>query len=237
MRRADRLFDIVQLLRGSDKPLTAVRIAQTLEVVPRTIYRDIAALQAARVPIEGAAGIGYIMRTGYDLPPLMFDGEEIEAIVLGARLVGRHGDSALSNAAASVLSKLSTMLPEHLSPSLHEVALHAPTPSESVEQRDQVERMVRQAMRSRSKLQLRYTDQHGTQTDRVIWPLGIAYFLQTTVVGGWCELRQGFRAFRTDRMIACMEFGETFDDASGKLRAACLAALSADKIAPFNDGE
>src|ERR1700691_6167527 len=114
MRRSDRLFDIIQRLRTARSPVTAAAIAVELEVTPRTIYRDIVALQASRVPIEGAAGIGYVLRRGFDLPPLMFTSEEIEAIAVGARLVARTGDPGLQDAADSVLSKVTVVLPEAL---------------------------------------------------------------------------------------------------------------------------
>src|SRR5580704_9423170 len=112
MRRADRLFEIIQYLRSAARPVTAAGLAETLEVTVRTIYRDIAALQARRVPIEGAPGIGYVLRRGYDLPPLMFTLEEVEAIVVAARLLRRTGDLGLQDAAASVLSKIGVVLPE-----------------------------------------------------------------------------------------------------------------------------
>src|SRR5580704_19601814 len=112
MRRADRLFDIIQVLRTASRPVTAAVLAAELEVTPRTVYRDIATLQARRVPIEGAPGLGYVLRRGFDLPPLMFTGEEVEAIVVAARLLRRTGDIGLQDAAASVLSKIGVVLPE-----------------------------------------------------------------------------------------------------------------------------
>src|SRR5215471_1661097 len=118
MRRADRLFDIVQTLRAAGRPLTAAALADQLEVTVRTIYRDIAALQASRVPIEGAAGVGYVLRRGYDLPPLMFTAEETDAIALGMRLLRRLRDPALHQAAASVLAKLVSVVPGSLKPNL-----------------------------------------------------------------------------------------------------------------------
>src|SRR5579864_3567889 len=114
LRRADRLFDILRILRGATRPVTAASIADELEVTVRTVYRDIATLQARRIPIEGAAGIGYVLRRGFDLPPLMFTLEEVEAIVVGARLVARTGDPGLQDAAESVLSKVTVVLPERL---------------------------------------------------------------------------------------------------------------------------
>ena len=114
LRRADRLFDIIQLLRTASRPVTAAALATKLEVTPRTIYRDVATLQARRVPIEGAPGLGYLLRRGFELPPLMFTREEIEAILVGARLLRRTGDVGLQDAAARVLSKVEVVLPEML---------------------------------------------------------------------------------------------------------------------------
>src|SRR6476660_7786918 len=114
MRRADRIFDIIQVLRAAKQPVTAAALAEELEVTVRTVYRDVATLQARRVPIEGAPGIGYVLRRGFDLPPLMFTTEEIEAIAVGARLVARTGDAALQIAADSVVSKVTVVLPEAL---------------------------------------------------------------------------------------------------------------------------
>src|ERR1700758_2914183 len=114
MRRADRLFDIIQRLRTARGPMTAAALAEELEVTTRTVYRDVAALQARRVPIEGEAGIGYVLRRGFDLPPLMFTLDEIEAIAVGARLVARTGDAGLQDAAESVLSKVTVVLPDVL---------------------------------------------------------------------------------------------------------------------------
>src|SRR5579864_5771530 len=199
MRRSDRLFDIIQRLRTARGPTTAASLAEELEVTVRTVYRDIATLQARRVPIEGAAGIGYMLRRGFDLPPLMFTTEEIEAIVVGARLVARTGDPSLQDAAESVLSKVTVVLPEALRAQLATAPFFvsgsgAPVP-ESVDLAT-----VRQAIRNERKLHICYTDENGIWTQRTIWPIAVAYYVQATLVGAWCELRQDYRHFRADRI-------------------------------------
>src|SRR5215813_570690 len=124
MRRADRLFDIIQVLRTATHPLTAAALAAELEVTPRTVYRDIATLQARRVPIEGAAGVGYVLRRGFDLPPLMFTIDEVEAIAVGARLVRRLKDPALQQAANAVLAKVSVVVPDGLRPHIADAHIY-----------------------------------------------------------------------------------------------------------------
>lgn len=223
MRRADRLFEIVQLLRSARGSVTARQIADALEVVPRTIYRDIAALQGARVPIDGEAGVGYILRSGYDLPPLMFEASEIEAIVLGARLVANRGDAELAKAAANVLAKVSTVMPERLSAQMASVELHAPRELRSPLRSEPFAPALRSAIRSCRKVGLSYRDQHDALTERVIWPLGLAYFVDTTLIMAWCEHRTAYRAFRIDRITSCAVLGSEFDPKGGTLLKEFLA--------------
>src|SRR6201989_122062 len=170
MRRSDRLFDIIQRLRIARHPLTAAALAEDLEVTVRTVYRDIATLQARRVPIEGAAGIGYVLRRGFDLPPLMFTIDEVEAIAVGARLVGRLKDPKLQEAARAVLAKVSVVVPERLRPH------HAGAPlylsramPPGAEGADLAE--IRPAIRDSRKLYIAYADERGRRTNRVIWPI------------------------------------------------------------------
>lgn len=216
MRRGDRLFEIIQLLRTATKPLTAADIATELEVTPRTIYRDMAALQARRVPIEGAAGLGYVLRRGFDLPPLMFTIEEVEAIIIGAQLVRRTGDSGLQDAAASVLSKVKSILPE----TLRQYSLGAPffvsgfgaQPSDIASLAE-----IRNAIRAARKLKISYEDEHGRQSQRIILPIAIAYYVQVTLIAAWCELRNDYRHFRTDRITAIEWRDETFSADQSRL--------------------
>jgi len=208
VRRADRLFQIIQLLRGRRRAVTARWLAEQLEVSERTIYRDVRDLVASGTPIEGAAGVGYSLRRGYDLPPLMFDSEEIEALVLGARVVAAFGDEKLARAARSIVSKVEAVLPKRLKPKLAESTLFVPRTGEAREEL----LAVRVAMQARQKLRIRYVKEDGDTTERVIRPLGAFFWGRRWTVTAWCELRDGFRNFRLDRMHDIEPTGETFVD-------------------------
>src|SRR5439155_22874299 len=202
MRRADRLFDIVQTLRAAGQPLTAAAMAEKLEVTARTIYRDIAALQGSRVPIEGAPGIGYVLRRGFDLPPLMFTTEEIDAIAVGVRLLRRLRDRKLQEAAESVLGKLSAVVPPPLQSPLVAAPLYVSDGS-APEVTGVDPSQLRSAIRETRKLAITYVDEEGRHTQRTIWPIAMAYYyLDVTLVGAWSELRNDFRHFRVDRILA-----------------------------------
>ncbi len=222
MRRADRLFDIIQLLRSATGPTTAATLAETLEVTVRTVYRDIATLQARRVPIEGAAGIGYVLRRGFDLPPLMFTIEEVDAIAVGARLVRRLRDKTMRTAADSVLAKLANVVPQALRGQLSDAAIYVSEGS-TAEPQGIDPAALREAIRSTRKLRITYANEQGTRTDRTIWPLGMAYYVDVTLVGAWCELRQDYRHFRIDRIVASTVLAETFPTGNGRLMAEWLA--------------
>ncbi|HTE38595.1 MAG TPA: YafY family protein, partial [Reyranella sp.] len=188
MRRSDRLFDIIQRLRTAGRPTTAAALAAELEVTPRTVYRDIATLQARRVPIEGAAGVGYVLRKGFDLPPLMFTIDEIEAIAVGARLVRRLKDPKLQEAANTVLAKVTVVVPERLRRHIADTPVYvSPGMVAEAEGADLAE--VRAAIRDSRKLYIAYADEQGRRTNRVIWPIAMAYYVDVTLVGAWCELR------------------------------------------------
>jgi predicted DNA-binding transcriptional regulator YafY len=209
MRRADRLFDIIQVLRTQTGPITAAALAGRLEVTIRTIYRDIATLQARRVPIEGEAGVGYMLRRGFDLPPLMFTVEEIEAIAVGAQMLRRTGDPGLQTAAETVLSKVSVALPDllgqHLARPPFFVSPHGAPPPPVADLSS-----IRTAIRDECKLRILYRDGNAERTERVIWPIAVAYYLEATLVGAWCELRQDFRHFRADRIEAVTVTADRF---------------------------
>lgn len=223
MRRADRLFDIIQALRRASGPLTAAQLAGQLEVTVRTVYRDIASLQASRVPIEGAAGLGYVLRQGFDLPPLMFTRDEIEAILVGARLIKRTGDPGLQAAAEGVLSKLSVALPAHLRDHLDLAPVYvSPAGAVTPQQADLTD--IRTAIRDRRKLRLSYVDVDGKATERVVLPLAIAYFVEATLLCGWCELRQGQRNFRLDRIRQMALLEDSFADDHARLMAEWLVS-------------
>jgi len=218
MRRADRLFDIIQTLRAAARPLTAAQLADQLEVTVRTVYRDIAALQASRVPIEGAAGIGYVLRRGFDLPPLMFTSDEIDAIAVGARHVRRLRDPKLQQAAESVLAKVTAVVPEMLRPHLSDPPFYVSEGSAPpITGADLAE--VRGAIHEARKMSIDYADEQGRRTRRTIWPIAMAYYVDVSLIGAWCELRNDFRSFRVDRILGSRLLDEHFSPEHGRLAA------------------
>jgi predicted DNA-binding transcriptional regulator YafY len=222
MRRADRLFDIIQRLRTARGPLTAAAIAAPLEVTVRTVYRDIATLQARRVPIEGAAGIGYVLRRGFDLPPLMFTAEELDAIVTGVRMVRRLRDPKLQQAADNVLAKVTTVLPDALRGHLLDAPVYVSNGSAAAA--DWVDLAeVRSAIHAARKLRIAYLDEAGRRTQRTIWPIAMAYYVDVTLIAAWCELRNDFRHFRVDRITRSTVLDERFEADHTKLLADWLA--------------
>lgn len=216
MRRADRLFRIIQLLRRHRRPVTGGRMAEELEVSLRTLYRDIADLLTDGVPIRGEAAVGYLLGEGYHLPPLMFKSDELEAIMLGLSWVSRRGDKALQIAAEDVVAKIGTVLPEALRPFFYDAPLFAPPKFGLAEDCVDVGQ-VRRAIRSQQKLDISYTDERGETTKRVIWPLAISYFDMQRIIVAWCELRQRFRHFRTDRIAELAVLDEKYREPRLKL--------------------
>ncbi len=217
MNRSTRMFEIIQLLRSSKRSLTAQQLADALEVTRRTIYRDIVALQGMRVPIDGEAGIGYIMRPGFDLPPLMFTAEEVEAIAVGLSLLGRTGDTALETVAESVVRKISDVLPEDnpyglISQSVFTSNWHS-IPTSAVEPA-----LIREAIRDQRKLNIEYTDVEKRASTRVILPLVLLYYVDSLVIAAWCELRKDYRHFRMDRITHCDVTDQYFVESGNQLR-------------------
>lgn len=214
-RRADRLFDIIQLMRRRGL-IRARDLAEELEVSERTIYRDIADLMASGVPIEGEAGLGYLLRDGYDLPPLMFSEDELEALVLGARMVQSWTDPDLAKIAARALSKIDTVLPDHLQRFRENSMMLAPQRKTwgdlAVLMRD-----LRGAVKACRKTAITYTDAAGNATERVVRPLGLSLYGPEWHLAGWCELRDDFRTFRLDRVSGHSVLDDTFPDEPGKL--------------------
>ena len=217
MRRANRLFELIQILRRSRSSVTANQLAERLEVTPRTIYRDVASLMAMRVPIEGAAGVGYIMRPGYDLPPLMFDREEIEAIVVGLNLLHRTGDKGLQVAAQRVTAKVAEVLPDPIDSDLDDGRFVVSRFGAAAPQGVAMS-LLRGAIRNDVCLRLTYRDEAGRETERTVLPLAVIYYTEATVLAAWCELRQDFRHFRADRIVACDDIGDSFRDRARDLR-------------------
>jgi predicted DNA-binding transcriptional regulator YafY len=218
MRRADRLFQIVQLLRRSKRPITAEVIATELEISKRSVYRDIASLLNQRVPIRGEAGVGYVMEKGFDLPPLMLTPDEIEAIVLGAQWVAGHGDTVLARAALDVRAKIAAVVPERLRPLVLDSGVGAPPAW--IERPDTIDMSnLRASIRTGQKVTLEYRDEKAAVTQRVIWPVAIGYTEVTRILVAWCELRNDFRSFRTDRVVSAVFLDERCPDTPATLRA------------------
>ncbi|MFY7853711.1 MAG: helix-turn-helix transcriptional regulator [Brevundimonas sp.] len=229
MRRADRLFQIVQLLRRSSQPVTAEAIAVELETSKRSVYRDIAALMAQRVPIRGEAGIGYVLDSGFDMPPLMLTSDEVEAAVLGAQWVAGRGDPALARAARDLIAKIAATVPERLRPVVLEPAVSSgPVWSPPSPDRLDMAR-VRASIHAGRKLRLDYSDEQGRASHRVIWPFLIGYRETTRLLVGWCETRADFRTFRTDRVVDAVFLDDHYPDRPARLRARWRAKMDADK--------
>lgn len=224
MRRADRLFQIVQILRRR-RLTTARHLAESLEISERTVYRDIRDLAASGVPIEGEAGVGYRLR-GFDLPPLMFNREEVEALVLGARIVQSWTDPELARAASEALSKIEAALPRDRSHLVDGTPLFAPADHWRVEIAVDLP-TLRQAIRDSRKLRFRYTDAGGTQSERTVRPLGLSFYGPVWILAAWCELRQDFRAFRVDRIHELEVLPGSFPSEPGRTLQDFIAAMNA----------
>ena len=208
MRRADRLFQIVQVLRGG-KLLTAQHLAERLEVSPRTIYRDIAELIGAGVPIEGAAGLGYLMRAGYDLPPLMFSSDEIVALVAGVQMVRAWGGTRLARNAEDALAKIEAVLPGKVAARAGDVHIRALNPKPQGPDMAAGLDRLESACNAHRRLHLVYKDSEGAQTTRFVRPLAVVFWGRAWTLAAWCELREDFRVFRLDR-IASFETLDVF---------------------------
>lgn len=225
MSRSNRLFEIIQILRAASRPVTAEDLAQKLEVSTRTIYRNIASLQAMQTPIEGEAGVGYMMRRGYDLPPLNFDQEEIEALRVGLLLLSRTGDSMLQKAANRIFEKVDV--------------LHGPAdwlqvtswgaPNDDPERGCVSISMLREVIRDEHKLELTYRDEKDVETQRTIRPIALSYRSTCILLAGWCELRNALRHFRTDRIYGCEKLDDRFIGQGDVLRELWLTSYRSDE--------
>jgi predicted DNA-binding transcriptional regulator YafY len=222
MRRADRLFQIVQYLRGG-RLVTAHMLAERLEVSDRTVYRDIADLIGSGVPIDGEAGVGYVMRQGYDLPPLMFTRAEVTALVAGARLIRAYGGAALARASEEALVKIATVLPDAARTAADRVPIHAIAGLTDPGLRDRLDQ-IEAAIGTGCLLRLDYADEAGSRTLRDVRPLGLWFWGKTWTLIGWCELRQAFRLFRIDRILDHQQ-GPPYRPDRSKGLAAALAAM------------
>jgi predicted DNA-binding transcriptional regulator YafY len=200
MSRTGRLFQLMDALRGNRRPVTAAQLAEKLSVSERTIYRDIHALAQLGAPVDGSAGVGYMLRTGFFLPPLMFDADELEALVLGARWVRHQGDAALSAAADKALAKIATATPRDLRDHMAEMSLWVPAGPQPTAPEPFVQ-PAREAIRRQCKLRIAYRDEQNAASERVVWPFALAFFQERRVMAAWCELRDAIRHFRIDRIV------------------------------------
>jgi predicted DNA-binding transcriptional regulator YafY len=222
--RTSRLFLLLDALRQHRRPVPAQKLADELQVSVRTIYRDVQTLIGLGAPVEGEAGVGYVLSPGFFLPPLMFGTDELEALVLGARWVQRHGDPALAKAAGDALSKIATASPADLRETIANTGLWAPPTSKPEPLKVDLQ-AIREAIRREHKLRIAYTDAGGAPTERLIWPIGLAFHDGVRTVPAWCELRQGFRIFRVDRMASLVDTGTRYP----RRRPALVKAWRAEK--------
>lgn len=209
--------------------LTAKTLAEQLEVSERTIYRDIADLMASGVPVDGEAGVGYRLHRGYQVPPMMFDQDELQALIFGAQVSKRWGDKEMAAAADRILNKIDAVLPEKMRPELNSQTLVVPEMGyyQSAETTEQLG-AVREAINDRRRLFLNYNDVNGEATERIVWPMSLAYWGVTWTLGAWCELRQSFRNFRIDRIADARILTTRFPDEAGKRLADYFAQIEAD---------
>ena len=208
MARSERLLSLIQALRRHRRPVTAAALAEELGVSARTIYRDVQALAAQGATIDGEAGVGYVLRPGFVLPPLMFDDQEIEAIVLGSRWVMKRADTQLAAAARNALAKIVAVLPEDLREAAEYSGLIPGSDERVADQLDLAP--IRAAIREEHKLLIHYEDEKRQVTDRIIWPIALGFFEKVRVVAAWCELRQDFRHFRADRITSARDTGRRY---------------------------
>ena len=200
MSRTERLFDLIQLLRRHRLPVSGKNLSEELGISLRTLYRDIITLQSFGAPIEGEPGVGYVLKPGFMLPPLMFSDDEIEAMVLGSRWVAQRADTQLKHAAQNVLAKISAVLPPELKRQLETSGLLVP-PGNCVESKDSDLILIRKAIRLERIVELEYQDLKNNHSTRTIWPIALGFFDEVRLIVAWCESRQDFRHFRTDRIL------------------------------------
>ena len=236
MRRTERLFRIIQILRRKRRPVTGHALAEELEVSLRTLYRDMAELIAQRVPIRGEAGTGYVLERGYDLPPLMLTADELEAAVLGAKWVAARGDDALARGAEDLIAKLSSVVPAELEPVIVDAGVYPVTRFDGQVEDSFDVSLARTAIRHQQKLHIDYADEQGRVTSRTLWPFIIAYWENVRLICAWCELRQDFRHFRTDRVRAVTLLDERFPERVAVLRTRWNKSREAERACSKSGG-
>jgi predicted DNA-binding transcriptional regulator YafY len=227
MRRADRLFLIIHALRGRRTALLARNLAATLGVSLRTVYRDVADLQSSGVPIEGEAGVGYVLRKGSDIPPLMFNADELEALVVGTRFVGAFGGLRLANSARAALLKIEAVIPPELRARTERSRIFAPQVGDRIETRGVIDRL-HAAVINGHVLRLNYQDKAGIGSERDVEPLCLAFWGGVWTLGAWCRLRSDFRDFRPDRIAQFETTGETFVETAERGLKGYLRRVGAD---------
>jgi len=200
MSRTHRLFDLLQMLRGRRRPVSGAELAREARISLRTLYRDIAALQALGAEIDGEAGVGYVLKPGFLLPPLMFSAQEIEAFALGLRWVAQRTDAEMALAARNAMAKVGAVLPADLRVKMDDDALLI-APARELPQAVPLV-LLRRVLSEERKLAISYADEKGSRTRRVVWPVTLGFFDMTRILVAWCELRRDFRHFRTDRIEA-----------------------------------
>ncbi|KUZ82878.1 DNA-binding protein [Burkholderia ubonensis] len=209
MTRSERLLSLLQALRRHRRPVSGRVLAQELGVSIRTLYRDIASLQAQGADIQGEPGIGYVLRPGFMLPPLMFSQSELEALMLGFRWVAKFADAQLTSAASDALAKISAVLPAELRRELDSTTLlvgpRTIADREAVDMDD-----MRVAIRTERKLRITYAASRDKRSERTVWPFALGYFEDARILVTWCELRNDFRHFRTDRIVALARLDERY---------------------------
>lgn len=222
MSRVARLFDLLQLLRRHRRPVVAAKLADELGVSKRTVYRDVATLIAIGAPIEGEAGVGFLLRPGFLLPPLMFREDELAALALGGQWVAQQGDRALASAAKDALAKIAAVLPSPLASRLDDPDLLAVRPAPPLE--GSVDpAVVRAAIRREGKLNIAYVDENGRRSARVVWPIALVYFEASRLLAAWCELRGGFRHFKLERIAEATLLDARYPGGRAVLKKAWLA--------------
>jgi predicted DNA-binding transcriptional regulator YafY len=230
--KAERLLHLLQTLRRHRYPVVGKDLAEELGISLRTLYRDIAALAAQGANIDGSPGVGYLLRPGFLLPPLMLTQEEIEALVLGSRWVEQRGDPALQQAASDLLAKVESILPAELRQEMISSGLMiGPSPDKPMADRELA--LIRKAIRNESKLNMRYADMADEETSRTVWPFALGWFDHSLILAAWCELRQGYRHFRTDRIRQFTALAERYP----RSRRALLQEWQANRGIPLEKTE
>ena len=236
MDKTERLFSIMDALRRHRHPVTAQMLAEEQGVSVRTLYRDVQTLIGLGAPIDGEAGIGYVLRPGFFLPPLMFSAEELEALVLGARWVEARPDAALAKAAKGALGKIATASPDDLRDRMGNTGLWPVRTHWEGATNEPLLALVREAMRTEKAIEIAYADEGGKTSERAIWPIAVAYYEEKQIVAAWCTIRQGFRNFRIDRIVSAVPLEARFGKRRAVLAKEWEAIWQAEREARYPNG-